>query len=197
MKRREIWGSALIVAASLCAWADTVINEAFWAAGRQGLLLYVGIPGDSIAAWFRIVALFLAATGLLFLLPVLIGRVPRKVTRRVIGWTTTVAAAAGSPFIGIIFLFTLLSACGIGDTVKVTAADGQSVLITQDGFDGDLVEIYTEHDRLHYKRVRGALEISRWPRVKDQNCRLDTADNKLQLLCGDKTVAVEQDDPGR
>ncbi|MFF1253534.1 hypothetical protein ACFVYC_13675 [Pseudarthrobacter sp. NPDC058329] len=197
MKRREIWGSALIVAASLCAWADTAINEAFWAAARQGLLLYAGIPGDAIAAWFRIAALFLAASGLLLLLPALIGRVPRNVPRRVIGWTTTVVAAAASPFIGIILLFTLLSAFGIGDTAKITAADGQSVLITQDGFDGDIVEIYTEHDGLHYKQVRRASEISTWPRVKDQNCRLNTADNKLQLLCGDKTVAVEPNDPNR
>jgi hypothetical protein len=189
MKRREIWGSALIVAASICAWADTLINEAFWAAARQGLLLYASIPGDSIAAWFRIVALFLAASGLLLLLPALIGRVQRKVPRRIIGWTATVAAAAASPFICIILLFTLLSAFGIGDTVKVTAADGQSVLITQDGFDGDIVEIYTEHDELQYKRVRNAPEISTWPRVKDQNGRLDTADNKLQLLCGDAAVA--------
>lgn len=101
------------------------------------------------------------------------------------------AAAAASPFICIILLFTLLSAFGIGDTVKVTAADGQSVLITQDGFDGDIVEIYTEHDELQYKRVRNATEISTWPRVKDQNCRLDTADNKLQLLCGYAAVAVK------
>jgi hypothetical protein len=68
--------------------------------------------------------------------------------------------------------------------VKVTAADGRSVLITQDGFDGDSVDIYTEHDQVHYKRARSAPEISGWPRVKDQNCRLEAVGGELQLICG-------------
>jgi hypothetical protein len=78
MSRRVIWGPALIVAAVLCAWADHVISEAYWAAAREGLLLYMGIPADSIASWFLIVALLSAAVGLFLLLPALIGRIPRK-----------------------------------------------------------------------------------------------------------------------
>lgn len=70
------------------------------------------------------------------------------------------AAVATLPFVGIMFLFAYFGAFGLGDTVKVIAADGQSVLITQDGFDGDSVEIYTEHDEHHYKPVRSAPEIS-------------------------------------
>lgn len=144
LKRREICGSTLVVAAALCAWADYVISEAYWAAARDDLLLYVGIPADSIASWFLIVALLSGVVGLFLLLPALIGRIPRKIPRRIIGWTTAVAAAAAVPYVGLIVIFTALSAFGIGDTVKVTAVDGQSVLITQDGFDGDSVDIYTE-----------------------------------------------------
>jgi hypothetical protein len=48
----------------------------------------------------------------------------------------------------------------IGDDVKVVAADGQSVLISQDGFDGDSVDIYTGHDEFHYKWARRANEIA-------------------------------------
>jgi hypothetical protein len=64
------------------------------------------------------------------------------------------------------------------------------VLITQDGFDGDSVDIYTEQDEHHYKRVRSAPEISGWPRVKDQNCRLDTAGDQLRVTCGTKTLVL-------
>jgi hypothetical protein len=94
------------------------------------------------------------------------------------------------PYVGLISVFALLGAVGIADTVKVTAADGRSVLITQDGFDGDRVDIYTEHDELHYKRIRSAPEISGWPRVKDQDCQLDTAGGELRLTCGAITSVV-------
>ena len=51
--------------------------------------------------------------------------------------------------------------------MKVVALDGQSVLITQDDFDGDVVNIFTEHDDFTYKFGREAPELTGWPRVKD------------------------------
>lgn len=191
MKRREIWGTALIGVAAPCAWANHTISEAYWAAEREGLLLYMAIPADSIASWFMIVAILAGAAGVLLVLTALVSRIPRTVPRRIIGWSTGVAAAAAVPYFGLVFLFAALGAYGINETVKVTATDGQSVLVTQDGFDGDTVHIYTEHDELHYKRVRNAPELSGWPRVKDQNCRLEAAaGEELRLKCGDKTLMV-------
>ncbi|MDQ1058440.1 hypothetical protein QFZ23_002341 [Arthrobacter globiformis] len=190
MKRRGIGGVALLIVAALAAWADHAINEAYWAAARDDLLLYIGIPADSIASWFRIAGLLSAVAGLLLLLPALIGRIPRKIPRRIIGWTAVAAVAAAVPYFGLMFLFAYFGAFGIGDTVKITAADGRSVLITQDGFDGDSVDIYTEQDEHRYKRVRSAPEISGWPRVTDQNCRLDTAGDQLRVTCGTKTLVL-------
>ncbi|WP_457950171.1 hypothetical protein ACTAQI_06035 [Pseudarthrobacter sp. alpha12b] len=197
MKRREIWGTALIGVAALCVWANHTISEAHWAAAREGLLFYMGIPGDSIASWFLIAAILAGAAGVLLVLTALVCRIPRTVPRRIVGWTTGVVAAAAVPYLGLMCLFAVLGAYGIGDTVRVTARDGQSVLVTQDGFDGDTVHIYTEHDGLHYKRVRSAPEISGWPRVKDQNCRLEAAaGEELRLKCGDKTLMVVPEEAG-
>jgi hypothetical protein len=190
LKSREIWGTALLTVAALSVSVEDAINKAYWAAAREDLLLYAGIPGDSIASWFLIVALLSGAVGLFLLLPELIGRIASKALRRTVGWTTVAAAAAAVPYVGLISVFALLGAVGIADTVKVTAADGRSVLITQDGFDGDRVDIYTEHDELHYKRIRSAPEISGWPRVKDQDCQLDTAGGELRLTCGAITSVV-------
>jgi hypothetical protein len=61
MSRRETWGAALLTVAALTAWAYHAIDEAYWAAAREDLLLYAGIPGDSIAAGFLIVALLTGA----------------------------------------------------------------------------------------------------------------------------------------
>ena len=190
MKRREIWGVALLTVAALASWADQAIYAAYRAAAREDLLLYIGIPADSIASWFLIAALLAGATGLFLLLPALIGRIGRKTPRRIIGWTTAAVLIAALPYFGLTFLFAYFGAFGIGDTVKITAADGRSVLITQDGFDGDSVDIYTEHDELHYKRVRSAPEFTGRPRVKDQNCQLDTASGELRLTCGATTLVV-------
>jgi hypothetical protein len=184
MKHQEIWGTALIVAAALGAWADHAIYEAYRAAARDDLLLYIGMPADSISSWFRIMALLSGAVGLLLLLPALIGRIPKKIPRRIVGWTTGVAVTAAVPYFGLMFVFAALGAFGIGDTVKIVAADGTSVLVSQDGFGGDSVIIYTQHDEYHYKRVREAPEISGWPRVKDQDCQLDAAGQEMQLRCG-------------
>ncbi|PNI09763.1 hypothetical protein CXX84_05920 [Arthrobacter sp. AFG7.2] len=196
MRRREVWGTAFIVAAASCVWAYHAIYGAYRAAAREDLLLYVVIPADSIASWFLVVAFLSGAVGLLFLLPALIGRIPKNVPRRIAGWITGISAAAAVPYFGLIFLFATLSAFGIGDTVKFVAADGTSALVSQDGFDGDAVAIYTEHDEFHYKRVRDAPEISGWPRVKDQNCRLDSAGDELRLICGDKTLRVVAEGTG-
>jgi hypothetical protein len=81
LKRREICGTALLVAAALGAWADHAVYEAYRAAAREDLLLYIGMPADSISSWFRIAALLSGGAGLSLLLPAVIGRIPRKVPR--------------------------------------------------------------------------------------------------------------------
>ncbi|MBT2550589.1 hypothetical protein [Arthrobacter sp. ISL-65] len=190
MRRREIWGIALLAAAGLTALGAHAVLEADRAATSQRLLLYVGVPASNIGDGLMILAILTGAAGIMLLLPALIGRIPRTLLRRTIGWTTGMAAAAAVPYLGLVLVFAYLGAVGIGDTVKVVAADGQSVLVTQDGFDGDIVDIYTEHDEFHYKWARRAPEISGWPRVKDQDCRLDATGGGLQFACGVTRVDI-------
>ncbi|WP_455834090.1 hypothetical protein [Pseudarthrobacter siccitolerans] len=159
--------------------------DAYRAAAREDLLLHIGVPADSIAFRFLVVALLAGTVGLWLL----IRRIPKKALHHIIGWSTVAAAAAAVPAYGLMLLFAAFGSFGVGETVKIVAADGTSVLVTQDGFDGDTVVIYTQHDEFHYRFARDAPEISGWPRVKDQNCRLDTAGG-LQLICGEKTVMV-------
>lgn len=194
--RREIWGTVLIITAALCASAAQVIMDAFRAAAQKDLLLYIGVPASSIAYRFLVVALVSGAVGLWLLIPPLIRRIPRKSLRHIIGWSTAAAVAAAVPAFVLMLLFGAFGSFGVGDTVKVKAADGTSVLVSQDGFDGDSVVIYTQHDEFHYKRVRDAPEIAGWPRVKDRNCSLDSAGHELHLICGDKSLAVVPEEAG-
>jgi hypothetical protein len=64
VNRREIWLAASLAVAALAGCANRAIDEAYWAAAREDLLLYIGIPGDSIAAWFLIGGLLSGAVAL-------------------------------------------------------------------------------------------------------------------------------------
>ncbi|WP_155845124.1 hypothetical protein [Arthrobacter sp. 135MFCol5.1] len=139
----------------------------------------------------------IGAAGLLLLLPVLIGRIRRRAVRRLAGWATVGGAAAAATCFGVVAAFALLEATGIGDTVRLEAADGRSVLVTQDGFDGDVVDIYTENGSFRYKWARSAPELSGWPRVRDRECRLDAGEAVLRLVCGEKTVEIDVEEPAR
>jgi hypothetical protein len=156
LSRREFWGGALIVAAALCGWAAQTIMDAYRSAAREDLLLYVGVPADSIAFRFLVVALLAGAVGLWCLIPPLIRRIPKKIPRHIVGWSTVAAAGAAVPAFGLMLLFAAFGSFGVGDTVKIVAADGTSVLVSQDGFDGDTVVIYTQHDEFHYRFARDA-----------------------------------------
>jgi hypothetical protein len=48
---------------------------------------------------------------------------------------------------------------------------------------------------VRYKWARTAPELSGWPRVIDQECQLDAAEAGLRLVCGDKTVEIDVQEP--
>lgn len=162
-----------------------------WAGTLSSTSVCPAVP-SSTHSWFWCSSN--GAAGTLLLAPSLISRIPRKWLRRTVGWTLALAAAAAAPFLGLTFFFAVLLAAGSGDYVKVVAPDGQSVLVTQDDFDGDVVHIYTHHDDFIYKFDRPAPELSGWPRVEDHGCRLDTVGEELQLICGAHVLSVNPEE---
>ncbi|MET4059437.1 hypothetical protein ABIB35_000968 [Arthrobacter sp. UYP6] len=65
------------------------------------------------------------------------------------------------------------------------------MVLTQDGYDGDNVSVYTEHGSFHYVYNREAGELSGFPRVKDQACELITSEGTLLLTCETGTVSID------
>ncbi|WP_426763042.1 hypothetical protein ACP3TD_11515 [Pseudarthrobacter sp. 1G09] len=167
MKRREIWGVALLLAAAVITGGSLGLHMADRAAADQDLFLYIGVRASNVVYGLMILASFVAAAGLIFLVPSLIGRIPKRGLRRSVGWATGLAAAAALPFFAVLLIFASIGGIGTSDIVKVEGGDGESVLLVQDGFDGDTVDIYTQHDDLHYRWARRAGELGGWPRVKD------------------------------
>ena len=194
MTRREVWGAVLLGAAAVVAVCCAALDSADRAAASQDLLLYIGVRASNLVFGLIILACFIAAVGLIFLVPALIRRIPGRSWRLAVGWMAGLAVAAAAPYLGIMMFFAFLGAVGIGDDVKIAAADGSSLLVSQDGFDGDSVVIYAEHDDYHYKLVRRAPEIAGWPRVKDQGCRLESG-AAMTLTCGDTVLKIDPQKP--
>lgn len=192
MKRREVWGAALALAAALIGWGAESLAGAAAAAAGQSLILFVAVPVASVGAWLRVLALLVGAAGLVLLVPALLRRIRRRKLRLATAWTTGLAAAAAVPYLALFLFFAILAAAMASAYVKVDAPGGQSVLITQDHFDGDSVDIYTRHDDTHYRRNRSAPELAGWPRVEDQNCSLVAVGDELQLSCSSGTVVISQ-----
>lgn len=195
MRRREGWGIFLTAMAALAFWWGTVVwaAPAVDAAGRRLLFFFLGVPEESITGWIQVISVIGGAIGLLLLVPALIRRIRQRWLRRTFGWVAGAGATLAVPYLALVFVFALLSAIGISDYVRFEAADGRSVLVSQDGFDGDVVEIYTEYDDFHYLENRRANEISGFPRVKNRDCQLAAKEARLLLTCDADTVAI---DPG-
>lgn len=196
MTRREFWGVALIAVDVLAFWWATAI----WAApaedsaGRQVVFFYQGVSGSAITGWIQLVSLLGGTVGSILVASGLIGRIRQRGLRRGLGWVACAAAILAAPYLAVVVLFAYLGAVGIGDDVELTTADGQSVLVTQDGFDGDVVEIYTKYDQFHYVMNRRADELAGFPRVKDRDCHLVALDGRLRLTCGADSVIINRAD---
>ena len=121
----------------------------------------------------------------------LIGRIRQRWLRRSVAWSACAAAILAVPYPAVVVLFAYLGAAGIADDVELKAATGQSVLVTQDGFDGDVVEIYTRYDEFHYVMHGRADELAGFPRIRDRDCHLVAVDGSLRLTCGADSVTIK------
>jgi len=192
MTRREGWGAALVAAAVVAFWWATVIwgAPASDAAGRQVIFFYRGVSGSAITGWIQLLSLLGGTVGSCLLASAMIGRIRQRWVRRSVGWAACAGSILAVPYLAVVVLVAYFGAVGIGDKVELEAADGQSVLVTQDGFDGDAVEIYTKYDEFHYVRNGPADELAGFPRVKDRDCQLLATDAGLRLTCGAESVTI-------
>ena len=192
IKRVEAVGFGLAAASGLAIWgAATVMGvPSTDASGRHVLLHFFGLSRQMICGWIILLSMVVGSVGLAQLAYGLIGRIPRAWIRHTTGWTAFAAAVVVSPLVLLTALLVFLLAAGIGDQTRFEASNGQSIVVTQDGFDGDSVAIYTEHERFHYVRNRQAYELGGFPRVKDRDCELVSDEEALQLTCGAETVAI-------
>jgi hypothetical protein len=192
MRRREIWGSALlVVAAALYGWVTFFFSAHPLAPDGQRLIFFWGIEGDAVVGLTFLVVGLVGCAGLLLLLPSLIRRVHRRWLRVTTGWAAAAAVVAAAPFLGMFLLVGVILSFGTG--IREVAPDGRSVIVSQDQFDGDVVRIYTEFDAFHYRWYREAPELSGPRTITSENCRLESSGEALVLSCGAGEVTIHPD----
>lgn len=193
IKRAEAAGAALLAGSALAYWTGytTLTGRNVDASGRHMIFHFFGLSREMISGGVVILSLAAGAVGLVLLARGLIGRIRTAWIRQAAGWTTAAAGLLALPAPAMM-AFIVLSSVGLaGDQVRVEADDGRSVVLTQDGFDGDRVDVYTRQGPFTYVRTGPADGLSSFPRVKDRDCALDSADEgSLLLTCGTETVAI-------
>lgn len=191
MKKRESWGTVLIIIATLVFWWGSEVWEPSGsdADGRRLVFYFHGVTGISITGWTEMISIIAGVIGALMLVPSLIQRIHLEWLRVSVICLAIAAALPATAFLAVMFLLGFMLT-GDNHHTRFEAADGRSVLVVQGWFDADGVDIYTKHDDTHYVYNRDAHILSGFPRVEDRNCRLDAAEEMLLLACGPDIVAI-------
>ncbi len=115
--------------------------------------------------------------------------VRNRVARIVVGASGAVACIAAGFYLGLICFFQLLAAGSEGSQTFVAADDGTTLMITQDGFDGDSVPFYQPGNGAEWT---GCLRATLDPR--DGPCTVDAiGSSTLILTCGEQFQVLRRD----
>lgn len=191
--RREGWGLALIAFALLSFWWAAEGWENWGPASDEGVLVFyfLGLSQESARGWLFIASAVAAPVALLFLVPPLVGRVRRRVLRLAVGWMAALAVLLALAVFVLTFIFGFAFAVGITDYVHFRSEDGTSLLVSQDGFDGDSVGFYTKYDTFHYVGASAVNSPSDMGRIANLDCQLTRSAELLHLTCGSDVVEID------
>ncbi len=155
-------------------------------------VIYFGMGHTS--TWWSVMCLLLGsgaavlAAGLL--LRLVLGAVRNPVVRIVVGALGAAACIAAGFYLWLICLFHVLAVGLEGSQTFVTADDGTTLMITQDGFDGDSVAFYRPRNGVEWIRLseRATLDPREGP------CTVDAiGSSKLILTCGEQFQVLTRD----
>lgn len=172
----------LAVVAAICAaawlafvWLDGIlrVSEVYIVAGQTGVRWAVLCFITATATVATLVS-----AGLLISLILTVLRWP--VLRAVIGVLMVLAWVAGALYLAVCCYFGLLAVGIEGTQTFVTAANGTTLMVTQDGFDGDMVDFYEPGPGWSWIRRHemGTVDPRSGP------CTLTTTDSTLTITCG-------------
>ena len=161
------------------------------AEGGPLLLVVFGMAEPRISFVLFLLGGPAAVTALSLLIPPLVRRVRTIWARRIVA-SSVVLAAAAAGLMWLLLLGILLLSAGARDYLTVRSADGQTVIVSQDNFDGDLVSLWVPHSTFFYQPTNGGNELSGSEAVMQGDCELDRSGNNLLLTCGTTLLPIQK-----
>jgi hypothetical protein len=191
--RRMVWG---LVAAALgigCLWVASSLPTFNFrnAEGVPVLLVVFGMAEPWISLVLFLLGGPVAVTALSLLIPPLVRRVRTIWARRILASSVVLAAVAAS-LVWLLLLVILFLSAGARDYLTVRSAEGQTVIVSQDNFDGDMVSIWVPHSTFFYRPSDAGRELSGSEAVMQGDCELDSSGNDLLLTCGSTLVPIQR-----
>ncbi|MFT4109990.1 hypothetical protein [Propionicimonas sp.] len=140
--------------------------------------------------WWAVLALFAAAAatlvGVWLLVSVILAEIARPLLRAPVRVLGALVWTAGAAFLAIVCYIGLLGVGIEGNQTFLTAEDGTTLMITQDGFDGDMVDFYDPGPGWTWLRRHGIARVD----PHDGPCTLTTTVSTLTVACGSTTQSI-------
>lgn len=190
---RIVWGTVFLLIAAISGSAVGVLWS--WASlHTQSQILYYVMPDWQLIFCAFIVSGLTAAAGMATLVPPLIRCIHRRWVRRLSGITVALTIFASAALWLVFLLFFFFMAFSNSNT-KVSAEDGQSVMVTWGGFKPKVYQVYTQRSSYIYEYYDGGVFASLHTTgsrgsVDPDTCVLDSNDAGLLLTCGDEVVRI-------
>lgn len=192
-RRRILWGTAFLLIAAIAGSAVGVLWS--WASPhRLSQILYYVMPDVQLIFCAFIVSGLTAAAGIVIMVPPLIRCISRLWVRRLSGIAVSLTIFALAALWLLFLPFFFVNAFGHSYT-KVSAEDGQSVVVKRNGFKPKSYEVYTRRSSNIYEYYDGFVSASRHTTGSRgtfdlDTCVLDSNDAGFLLTCGDEVVRI-------
>jgi hypothetical protein len=190
---RMVWGLVAAAFGAGCLLvASSLPTLSFKDAEGVSLLLVVfGMAEPWISFVLFLLGGPVAVTALSLLIPPLLRRVRTIWARRILA-SSVVLAAIAAGLVWLLLLGVLFLSAGARDYLTVRSAEGQTVIVSQDNFDGDMVSLWVPHSTFFYRPTDAGDELSGSEAVMQGDCALESSGNNLLLTCGSTLVPIQR-----
>lgn len=191
--KRMVWGLVAAALGTGCLLVAPLLST-FSCKDAEGVSLLLVVFGMA-EPWISFVLFLLggpvAVTALALLIPPRVRRLRAIWARRILA-SSVVLAAVAAGLVWLLLLGVLFLSAGARDYLTVRSAEGQTVIVSQDNFDGDLVSLWVPHSTFFfYQPTNGGNELSGSEAVMQGDCELDSSGNNLLLTCGTTLLPIQ------
>lgn len=193
-RRRLSWGAICVLMAAIFGSAVGMLWS--WVRAHPRQILHFVMPDGQLLLCAFLLSGLAAAVGLVLLVAPMIRRIPHRWVRRLSGIlaiSTIVASAA----LWLLFLlyFSIMAILSTNDA-KVSAEDGQSIVVRSGGTDPSTYIVYTQRSTYIYEYHSGGRRNTNFPGTghtkpfESDPCVLETNDADLLLTCEEVIVRL-------